>query len=112
LNASGLLWSDTALVCFFLYVFGGWAFTLAGWAACLFIGFGQRRWRSAGGCALLGLLPTAYLIALLILAASFTEPEYSDLAFLSLLGGMGLATFACPVVAGVLAWRGRSRPRP
>ena len=110
MNASGLLWSDTALVCFFLYVFGGWAFTLAGWAACLYIGFGQRRWRIAGGCALLGFLPTLYQMAVLLLANSFAEPASSDFAFLLLLSGMVLATLACPVVAVVLAWRGRSRP--
>lgn len=110
MNASGLLWSDTALVCFFLYVFGGWGFTLAGWAACLFIGVARGRWRIAGGCALLGFLPTLYLMALLLLANSFAEPASSDVAFLALLGGMVLATLACPVVAAVVAWRGRSRP--
>lgn len=102
MNASGLLWSDSLLVCFFLYVFaGGWVVTLLGWAICLFIGTARRRWRGGAGLALLGLLPTCYMSALGLLALTGLNPP----ATMAVLGGMVLATFACPIAAVAVAWR-------
>lgn len=106
MNASGLLWSDSLLVCFFLYVVvGGWVVTLLGWAVCLFVGIASRRWRSAAGLALLGLLPACYMAALGLLALTGRNPPPSDLATMAVLGGMVLATFACPVAAVAAARR-------
>ena len=113
MNASGLLWDDAALASVFLYLFwGGWAATLAGWATCLFVGIARRRWRVAGGCALLGLLPTLYIFALGFLARNVGSPPYSNIAFLVVLGGMVLATLACPIAAATIAWRTPPPPIP
>lgn len=113
MNASGLLWDDGALASFFLYLFwGGWAATLAGWVTCLFIGIARRRWRAAGGCALLGLLPALYVVSLAFLARSVGSPPYSNVAFPVVMGGMVLATLACPVAAMIVAWRTAPREFP
>ncbi len=108
MNASGLLWDDGVLASLFLYLFwGGWFATLAGWAISLFIGVAQGRWRAAGGCALLGLLPGLYVLVLVLLARSVGGPPASNIAFLSVLAGMLLAILACPVAAVVTVWRGK-----
>ena len=113
MNASGLLWDDGALASFFLYLFwGGWAATLGGWATCLFVGIARRRWRLAGGCALLGLLPVLYIYTLGFLARGVGSPPHSNIAFLVVLGGMVLATLACPIAAAITAWRTAPRPIP
>lgn len=106
MNATGLLWDDGVLVCFFLYVFaGGWVVTLLGWGGCLFIGIVRRRWRAAAALALLGLLPALYISVLGLLALTVRNPPPSDLATMTILGGMVLATSACPVAAAVAVRR-------
>lgn len=111
MNSTGLFWDDGLMASFFLYLFwGGWVATIAGWAVCLFVGLAHGRWRVAGGCALLGLLPSLYVLVLGVLARSVVSPPYSNLAFLAVMGGMVLATLACPITATVMAWRGSPRP--
>ena len=110
MNFSGLLWSDGLFVCLILYGgLYGWVVTLAGWAICLFTGIAYGRWRAAVGCALLGLLPALYIIALFALA-SFPERKIalvpaSAVASLVMLAGMVIAIFACPLAAVSMAWR-------
>ena len=111
MNASGLLWDDGALASFYVYLFwGGWVATLAGWATCLFVGIVRRRWGVAGGCALLGVLPALYILALVFLARSVGSPPSSNIAVLVVLGGMVLATLAGPISAAVMVWRTSPRP--
>jgi hypothetical protein len=110
-NSSGMLWSDGLIVSLVLYsVFYGWAATLVGWTICLFVGIAHRRWRAAAGCALLGLLPALYMLALVLLASApdrnITHLSGSDTALLVVSSGMALAILACPVAAAILAWRG------
>lgn len=106
-----MLWSDGLIVSLVLYsVFYGWAATLLGWTICLFVGIAHRRWRMAVGCALLGLLPALYMLALILLASA-PDPKLahltgSDTAHLAVSGGMILAILACPVAAAIMAWRG------
>ena len=110
MNASGLLWGDGAFASLVLYTaFYGWAATLVGWTICLFVGIALRKWRVAGGCALLGLFPALYVLALILLASvpdrNIAHLPVSDTAILVVLFGMVLATLACPVAAAVVAWR-------
>jgi len=120
LNASGLLWGDAAFASLVLYsAFFGWAATLVGWATCLFIGFAHRKWRAAGGCALLGFLPALYIVALFLLASApdtgIAHLPASDILTLVVMGGMVVAILACPVAAGIMTlreFRARSRREP
>ena len=116
MNARGLLWGDGAFASLVLYTaFYGWAATLVGWTTCLFVGLALRRWRIAGGCALLGLLPALYILALVLLASvpdrDIAHLPVSDPAILVVLAGLVLATLACPVATAFVAWRElRTRP--
>ncbi|MNX90697.1 hypothetical protein D3C86_1227560 [compost metagenome] len=101
MNASGLLWGDSALEASYLYVFGGVGM-LMGWAACLFLGFAQQRWSAAGACAVLGALPILYIMGLGFLGRSVASPASSNIAFLAVMCGMLLAVVAGPISALVL----------
>jgi hypothetical protein len=107
MNASGLLWLDAALICFFMYVFwGGWLATLAGWVVCGVIGFRQKRAAVALACAAPGFLPVLYIAALSLLGSHGPQPASSTGAGLSLMVGMVVAIAAGPAVAVLEMRRG------
>lgn len=108
MNGSGLLFSDLAMVCFFLYVFnGGWLATLLGMGFCIIGWRARARWLSLViGIACLA--PVGYIF-MLSLAAAHTFVATSDPASLIGIAGFAMSVLAAPIAAFITLRRG-ARP--
>ena len=106
MNVSGSLFSDLALVCFFLYVFnGGWLATVVGWAFCFAGRRHRQRWLTLALAATC-LAPIGYIAVLAFLSAEGPNFTSSDWGAIIGVAGLAISALAAPVVAFVTFRRG------